>query len=140
MRVAILGGGCTGACAALELAAKGHAVDLYDENPTPISRAGRNNEGKIHLGLLYAKDRSLRTAELMITGALHFASCLNRWIDFSPDTVTFSTPFYYGVHRGTMVSVDELQRHYEHCRRFFEDASATSGLSYLGLDHGWHME
>ena len=140
MRVAILGAGCTGVCAALELAANGHDVDLYDENSAPISRAGRNNEGKIHLGILYAKDRSRRTAELMITGALHFAPCLNRWIDFTPDTVTISTPFYYAVHRGTMVRVDELRRHYDDCRRFFEAARAATGLSYLAPDHGWRLE
>lgn len=139
-RVAILGAGCTGVCAALELAANGCAVDLYDENPLPISRAGWVNEGKIHLGILYAKDRSLRTAELMITGALNFASSLNRWIDFSPDTVTLSTPFYYGVHEGTMVDVDELRRHYERCRRLFEDTRQATGLSYLGLDEPWCME
>ena len=140
MRVAILGGGCAGACAALELAANGHDVDLYDENAAPISRASRHNEGKIHLGLLYANDTSLRTARTMIAGALRFASCLNRWIDFNVDTVTLSTPFHYAVHRSTMVGVDELERHYDRCRRLFEEMAAASGLSYLGLDEGWYIE
>jgi len=61
MRVAILGAGIAGSCAALELAARGHDVDLYDELEAPIRAASYVNEGKVHLGLLYAKDPSLKT-------------------------------------------------------------------------------
>ncbi len=78
MRIAILGAGGAGACAALELANRGYAVDLYDENPEPLTRASRNNEGKVHLGLVYAKDPSLATARAMIHGAIHFFDCLGR--------------------------------------------------------------
>ena len=39
-----------------------------------------------------------------------------------------------------MVSIDALQQHYERCRRLFEDARSTSGLSYLGLDEPWRVE
>ena len=49
MRIAILGAGNAGVCTALELASRGHAVDLYDENSQVITRASQNNEGKIHL-------------------------------------------------------------------------------------------
>ena len=46
----------------------GHDVDLYDELSQPIRAASYYNEGKVHLGLLYAKDPSLRTARLMLDG------------------------------------------------------------------------
>ena len=62
MRLAVLGAGLTGVCAALELAARGREVDLYDEALEPVAKASFHNEGKIHLGLIYAKDRSLHTA------------------------------------------------------------------------------
>jgi glycine/D-amino acid oxidase-like deaminating enzyme len=65
-RIAVLGAGGVGVCAALELADRGYRLDLYDENSQPLIRASANNEGKIHLGLVYAKDNSLRTARTMI--------------------------------------------------------------------------
>ncbi|MEA2703249.1 MAG: hypothetical protein QOD63_1194 [Actinomycetota bacterium] len=134
IRIAILGAGGAGVGAALELAARGYEVDLYDENPEPVTRASRNNEGKIHLGILYAKDRTLRTATTMITGALHFAATLSRWIDLDEDTLALSTPFHYVVHKDTMVGVDDLERHYQECKRIFADIQDATGCSYLGLD------
>jgi hypothetical protein len=134
MRIAILGAGGTGVCTALELAARGQVVDVYDENPLPISRASRNNEGKIHLGLVYARDRSLETAKTMIRGAIHFTDRLNRWIDLPPDGQIVSTPYYYAVHKGTMTEPDELEGHYRRCKELLEDACASTGLSYLGRD------
>jgi hypothetical protein len=140
MRIAILGAGNAGVCAALELAGRGFAVDLYDENPVPITRASFNNEGKVHLGLLYAKDQTLATARLMIRGALSFASLLDRWIGFDADHFTVSTPFYYGVHAGTMVSVSALRTHYASCKRLFAEVKAAYGGTYLGLDRSILVE
>ena len=42
---------------------------------------------QIHQGILYAKDPSLRTARVMIRGALTFTACLARWIDVGPDSL-----------------------------------------------------
>jgi hypothetical protein len=134
MRIAVLGAGGVGACAALELAHRGYDVDLYDENAEPVTQASRNNEGKIHLGLVYAKDRSLETAKTMIQGAIHFATCLERWIDLSSIDTLVSTPFYYAVHKDTMTDPADLEQHYDHCRRLFDDACSATGLSYLGRD------
>ena len=132
MRFAILGAGGTGVCAALELANRGCNVDLYDENAQPLTQASRNNEGKIHLGLVYAKDRSLLTAKTMIQGAIHFSTYLDRWIDLRSIDPLVSTPFYYAVPRETMTDPAELERHYERCQHLFDDASSATGLSYLG--------
>lgn len=140
MRVAILGAGSAGTCAALELARRGQPVDLYDECPEPIRRASFHNEGKIHLGLLYAKDRSLRTAELMIRGALSFASLLDRWVGFDRSRIEISTPFLYAVHAGTMVDVEALKAHYASCRRLFAEVREACGGSYLGLDRAIEIE
>jgi len=140
MAIAILGAGNVGACAALELAARGHDVDLYDENDAPIRRASFHNAGKVHLGILYAKDRTLRTAKLMLDGALAFASLLKRWVPFDADHITVSTPFLYGVHAGTMVDVDELKRHDAACTQLFADAHARTGERYLGVDRAMHVE
>ncbi len=137
MRIAILGAGAVGACAALELASRGCQVDLYDENHAPVSRASRVNEGKIHLGLPYAKDQSLRTAGTMITGALHFAATLQRWIDFDPaaGSASVSTPFFYAVHRDTMVPVDQPEGALRSTARGFSMMS----VSQPGI-HIWALE
>jgi hypothetical protein len=140
MRIAILGAGNAGTCAALELANRGCHVDLYDEASSPVTRASFHNEGKVHLGILYAKDRSLETAALMIRGALMFASLLDRWVGFDADRVTISTPFYYGVHRGTMVEPAQLKAHYARCREIFEAEQAAQDTSYLGLDRTMAVE
>jgi 2-polyprenyl-6-methoxyphenol hydroxylase-like FAD-dependent oxidoreductase len=60
MHVGILGGGLQGCCAALALADRRVRVTLFDKNPTLLSRAGIANEGKIHLGYMYAGDPSSR--------------------------------------------------------------------------------
>lgn len=139
MRVAILGAGNAGTCAALELASRGQAVDLYDECAEPVSRASFHNEGKVHLGILYAKDPSLRTARLMLEGATAFAPLLDRWIGFDERQV-LSTPFYYAVHEGTMVEADRLRAHYAGCKRILDEMHAANGAEYLGIERTVHVE
>jgi len=134
MRIAILGAGGVGVCAALELARRGYDVDLFDEKAEPLTQASRYNEGKIHLGLVYAKDGSLETAKTMIEGALHFNACLERWIDIASMDPFLSTPYYYAVHKDTMTDPAELELHYGSCQRLFEEACSATGLCYLGKE------
>jgi len=134
VKVAILGAGGTGSCAALELAHRGYDVHLYDENAEPVTQASRSNEGKVHLGLVYAKDRSLETAKTMIQGAIHFKDYLGRWIDLTSIDPLVSTPYYYAVHKDTMTDPADLERHYDCCRRLFDEACEATGLSYLGRE------
>jgi hypothetical protein len=133
MRIAILGAGNAGTCTALELACRGQRVDLYDECDAPVTRASFHNEGKVHLGILYAKDPSLRTAQLMLEGATAFAPLLDRWIGFD-DRLVLSTPFYYGVHGGSMLDVDQLRAHYAGCKQILNDMHAARGSTYLGME------
>jgi len=89
-------------------------VDLYEQAPKAVARASFVNEGKIHLGFLYAVDESLRTSLQMIEGALAFEEYLRRWIPFTAAEVA-STPFHYCVHRGTFLDAERLAGHYERC-------------------------
>ena len=73
MRVGILGGGHQGCCVALALAERGIDVTVFDRNDELLSRAAVANEGKVHLGYMYANDPSLATARLMMQGAFAFA-------------------------------------------------------------------
>jgi hypothetical protein len=134
MHIAVLGAGGVGACTALEIASRGHSVDLYERDLEPVMRATRVNEGKVHQGFVYAHDRSGQTAELMAKGALAFSACLSRWIDLRRDALHLSTPFVYAVHHDTMVNVDHLRKHYASCCAVFEGLRARSGLCYLDSD------
>src|SRR5262245_17098103 len=70
MHVGVLGGGLQGCCAALALAARGVRVTIFDRNEALLTRTAVANEGKIHLGYMYAGDPSLSTARTMVKGAL----------------------------------------------------------------------
>lgn len=131
-KIAILGAGGLGTCAALELSQRGYKVDLYEQHSAPVQKASFVNEGKIHLGFIYAMDRNLQTAQQMITGALHFIPHLKRWIDINPEDM-ISTPFHYCIHKGSLMSPSELSVHYQKCVSFFEVAKNHYKEKYLGL-------
>lgn len=131
MKIAVLGGGFQGACVALELAARGLEVDLYDENNSIITQAGVVNEGKIHLGLTYANDPTLRTAELMINGALHFMKNINRWIEMDESSVSLSQPFYYGICNDTIVSEDVINSYFHEVEYIYREMKESLKLNYL---------
>lgn len=122
----MLGAGFQGVCVALELARRGCHVDLYDAADRPITRAGLVNEGKIHLGFVYANDDSRRTADRMIEGALAFGDLITRWCGADALDDALSSPFLYGVHRDTMVDAAGVERHFAHV------ADRVRGRRYLG--------
>ena len=80
---AVLGGGLQGCCVALALAERGIDVTLFDRNDQLLSRAAVANEGKIHLGYMYANDPSYSTARMMMQGALAFAPFFARHLGLS---------------------------------------------------------
>jgi hypothetical protein len=133
MRVAVLGAGLQGACVAMELASDGLEVDLYDKNELSVSQASAHNEGKIHLGYVFAKDPTLNTARLMIRGALSFAPLMRRWIGADIDKVPVSTPFYYAVHKESMISVEEVESHLLTCSAIAQEAYGED-TEYFGAD------
>jgi glycine/D-amino acid oxidase-like deaminating enzyme len=131
--VLVLGAGLQGAGVALELARRDIPVTVVERDPRPLHRASLRNEGKIHLGLIYAHDRSLDTAFRQLDGALRFRSLVTRWVGHE-DWLTRSTPFHYLVAHDSLVAAGRLAEHYaavaEGCRwRLGEDPA----LDYLGV-------
>ena len=111
MNVAVLGGGLQGCCTALALAERGVRVTLFDRNARLMTRAAIANEGKIHLGYMYAGDPTLNTARMMMRGALSFAPFLSRHLGIAPDHFATSTLAVYVVHRRSQKSADEIGRY-----------------------------
>jgi glycine/D-amino acid oxidase-like deaminating enzyme len=131
--VVVLGAGLQGTGVALELARRGVGVTLFERDERAMNRASLRNEGKIHLGLIYANDRSLGTAHLQLEGALKFRRTIARWIEDEADGLSCSAPFHYLVAPDSIVPAERLAEHYAavdaRCRaRFAED----TGLDYLG--------
>lgn len=134
MHVAVLGGGLQGCCIALELARRGATVDLFDRNAQLLSRTAVANEGKIHLGYMYAGDPSLLTARMMMRGALAFAPFFARHLDMPIDDIARSEPAVYLVHRESQRPVQQVadylsQVHMEVC----EAADGLNG-AYFGAE------
>ena len=124
-----------GTCIALELARRGFDVDLLDQDLEPLNRASLRNEGKIHLGFVYARDSTLRTARLMIEGALAYRRLLSRWTAGALDRPALSEPFTYLVPEDSALPPAELAAHYAAVERLYEDGLRAGG-DYLGLQPG----
>lgn len=129
-RIAIIGGGILGSLTALELAHLGHQVELIERNVDLLGEASLHNEGKIHLGFIYAKDVSLRTAEWMVEGALSFREILWRLCGFRTETA-LSTPFWYAIHRDSLTSPGEFHHHLDCCVSLFSDRQQAFGGTYI---------
>jgi hypothetical protein len=119
----------------MELASEGISVDLYDKNDRCMSQASAQNEGKIHLGYVYANDRSLRTARTMIKGAITFASLMRRWIGDAIDSVPVSTPFHYVVHTESLLGIDAIEHHFRRTHSAAIEESRDTPLDYFGADY-----
>ena len=132
-RIAVLGGGLTGAVVALELARAGKRVELIEQDDLALNRASLRNEGKIHLGFVYAADRSRSTARLMLEGALTFRRLLADSLRGRSDAITASTPFSYLVARDSLLTSMELGESYEAIQALYRDRLRDDRrLDYLG--------
>ncbi|HVE72580.1 MAG TPA: FAD-dependent oxidoreductase [Thermoanaerobaculia bacterium] len=131
-RVLVLGAGLQGVCAALALSSRGFPVTLLDEAEDCLLRASLRNEGKIHLGLVYAHDSTFRTADLMLQSALAFGPLLEDWLARPIDwTALRSAPFHYLIAEDSMLPREALLEHYERVQQTWEGLR-RSGATYIG--------
>ncbi len=110
-RVAVLGAGIMGSSTALFLARQGAEVVLYDQADAPFSGASRWNEGKIHLGFLYAGDPSLRTANRLLAGGLAFRPLLEELLECPLENITNADDAVL-VHRDSVVRLDDVRSYF----------------------------
>ena len=137
MRVGVLGGGLQGCCTALSLAARGIDVTLFDRNDRLLSRAAIANEGKIHLGYMYANDVSHATARMMMRGALAFAPFFARHLGLSAEAMTISRPAAYVVHRDSQRTVEQVSNYLATVHALIREISQGNQVSpgaYFGVD------
>jgi glycine/D-amino acid oxidase-like deaminating enzyme len=123
-RVAVLGAGIMGSCIALLLAEAGFEAVLFDAAAEPLAGASRWNEGKIHLGFLYAGDPTRATAARLIPGGLAFAPILERLLGRSLREAGEQPEDVYLVHRGSVASADAMAAHHEAVSALLAEAGA----------------
>ncbi|MGE0232735.1 MAG: FAD-dependent oxidoreductase [Flavobacteriaceae bacterium] len=133
LRVAVVGGGLAGCCAALELALAGCKVTLYERQPELLSRAAVANEGKLHLGYVYAGDPGLATARRMVAGALSFQPLMRRLLGLDALDLNPSSAFIYAVHRESQIPPDQVGAYLQAVHRLIDEAAHERG-SYFGVD------
>ena len=134
LRVAVVGAGIGGIGLALELAARGVSVDLHEKTDRVHGRASLANEGKIHLGYIYANDPTLRTPRLMAEGSWAFSSILREWLGVELDASVLSRPSTYLVHRKSLLGPEAHAHTYRLIAGLNAEMAARPGASYFGLD------
>jgi glycine/D-amino acid oxidase-like deaminating enzyme len=134
MRAAVLGGGLQGCCVALELASRDIAVTIFDKNGALLTKTAVANEGKIHLGYMYAADRTLSTAKTMMAGALKFGSFLERHLCQPAHSFSTSVPAIYVVHRESQHSVEEVCSYLETVHSLVGDVAQGKNGAYFSKD------
>ena len=134
MRVAVLGGGLQGCCIALALADRGVEVALFDRNQDLLSRTAVANEGKIHLGYMYANDPTYSTARMMMRGALAFAPFFERHLAVQKESMAVSRPAVYVVHRDSQRSPQEVSEYLSTAHAMIREASKGRAKDYFGRD------
>jgi len=125
-RVAVLGAGILGSATALFLARRGAHVTVFDGAAVPLAGASRTNEGKIHLGYLYAADPSLDTARRLLQGGLAFRPLVEELIGTSIDPAVSIADDTYVIHRSSVVGVDDTARYYDAVTRLVAAHPAAS--------------
>ena len=113
IRIAVLGAGIMGTSVALFLARGGARVTVFDEQHEPFAGASRWNEGKIHLGYLYAGDRSTGTARGLLPAGLAFKALTEELIGCSLEPAVTVEDDIFFVHRDSVVSVDDMHRYFQ---------------------------
>jgi hypothetical protein len=134
-QILVLGAGLQGVCVALAAAARGHRVVLLDQAFGCMQRASLRNEGKIHLGHVYANDETFRTASLMLKSAYSFGPLLDRWLPRPLNWARLrSNPFWYLVAAESLLDVEQLRAHFGQLESASREILASDrSLHYLGL-------
>ncbi|GAB5561440.1 MAG: hypothetical protein SynsKO_30870 [Synoicihabitans sp.] len=130
----VIGGGIQGCCIALALLQRGHRVTLLDQSESLLSRASFNQEGKIHLGFVYALDETGNTGRKMVRDGLAFAPALEQLLGKKLAWEGLRTrPFEYWVAGDSLLSPTEIDGYFRMLADYARDRlNENSDLHYLG--------
>jgi hypothetical protein len=132
-QVAVLGAGIMGSCLALECAQRGFLVDLYDLEPAPMTGASLQNEGKLHLGFVYAKDTTNETQKVMVRGSLSFSRIIEKLTGSTVREFHQSEPFRYFIPRDSQLDMISIEKHFQNVQSLLDKTIKATGDNYLNL-------
>ena len=107
-------------------------MTVFEREDALFSRASVANEGKVHLGYVYAADRSFRTAARLIEDALVFRPVLERWMTSAAFDACVYAPFRYVVPPDSALPVAEIKRHFARVEAHVDARSRAPERRYLG--------
>lgn len=129
--IGVLGAGIMGCCLALELAQRGYRVELVDLAPTPMTGASLHNEGKLHLGFVYANDPLKETHGLMLRGSLAFSRIIEKLSGYGAASLLPSRPFHYFVPVDSQLDMIAIEDHFQEVEEAIHEVTRNSGSLYL---------
>ncbi|MEH6515096.1 MAG: FAD-dependent oxidoreductase [Halioglobus sp.] len=130
--VTVLGAGLAGCSTALKLAQLGYRVLLIDKSSYPVSGASRHNEGKLHLGYIYAADPKHKTYRKILEGSLQFLDLTQQLTGVSPTQIPRSQPFFYAIPADSQLSVEQIYKHFARVDEYV--ASHGDHTSHIQLE------
>ncbi len=101
---------------ALSLAERGFTAIVLERKSGPLQAASYGNEGKIHMGFVYALDSSGNTGREMLRGALSFAPLIEKWCGPMPWHKWKSGGFRYAIMPDSLADMHTLEAYYEKLR------------------------
>jgi glycine/D-amino acid oxidase-like deaminating enzyme len=122
-RVAILGAGIMGASLALLLARRGLDVWVFDKEDEPVACASRWNEGKIHLGYMYAADPTMGTAKAVLPGGLLFGRLIEDLVGRELRPHITPQDDIYLIHRHSVVDAPTVRHRFDEIDRIIRGSS-----------------
>jgi len=136
-RVAVLGAGIQGCLMALLFRKHGFDVTLIDKSSDIMTRTSATGEGRIHMGLEYANDPSMRTAAYMLESALRFSSYVEYLVGRRGNTLDWSRlkseRLTCLLPHASHVTPEQFEQYGEKLRRMYEQILVNDPeLSYLG--------
>jgi glycine/D-amino acid oxidase-like deaminating enzyme len=133
-RVLIVGAGLQGLSLALALAERGRPSLVLEREAAPFLGASSKNEGKVHLGFVYALDAGGATVRHMVEGAMTFAPLIERWCGPVDWRAMCSPAFEYVVMEDSLADPDALEAHYMDVLGEMRQCRDTFGSDYLGTE------
>ncbi len=138
--VGILGAGIMGCCLALELTQRGYRVDLIERASTPMTGASLHNEGKLHLGFVYANDPLKKTHVLMVRASLSFSRIIEKLTGLKAADLAHSQPFHYFVPVDSQLDMSTIHNHFHEVDEAIREVSRRTGDLYLDLKTDCYFE
>jgi hypothetical protein len=130
----IMGAGIQGCCIALLLSKYYKNITIIEQEENIMSKSSAAQEGRVHLGFLYANDKSMKTGYKMLNDALNFSNYIEYLLDEKLDWNTIKSKKYLYLNEiNSLLSEKEVDEYFEKLEtKYHELISTNKSLNYLG--------